>query len=60
MYLELQAHYGFDKIFGSWYTNGNPAMLGDTSTDSTARLFEGIARFIYDFGSPLSELNNYQ
>ncbi|HBG32501.1 MAG TPA: hypothetical protein DDW82_01990 [Acholeplasmataceae bacterium] len=60
MYLELQTHYGFEKIFGNWYTNGNPAMLGDTSTDSTARLFEGIARFIYDFGSLLSELNNYQ
>lgn len=59
MYFELQAHYVFDKILGKWYINGNPAMLGDPSTDTTARFFEGIVIFIRDFGSSLSELKYY-
>lgn len=46
MYLELQAHYVFDKVarpFG--VTNGNPAWLGspDLNGDWTAWIFEVIA-----------------
>lgn len=46
MYLELQAHYVFDKVgrpFG--ITNGNPAWLGapDLNGDWTAWIFEVIA-----------------
>ncbi|MDX9808307.1 MAG: RHS repeat-associated core domain-containing protein, partial [Acholeplasma sp.] len=62
MYIELQAHYVFDKVakpFG--ITNGNPAWLGTPSLkgDWTAWIAEGIAGSFNPF-SPITPRNLWQ